>query len=173
MKKLLVLILLVFTATILTGCSSYYNAEQVDEQILVLNNKIEELKIEVEELKPTPQEEFMTYLLAQSNDVVFINMSEEYSEDVDAYGYSKTYVYKIEKETTFKIEIIVDNDLEFTWYSNYLNDEGTAKTVRPSLFNTAKSFTITIKEGYFIFDFESWDEYSNSVVTFIVEKVGE
>ena len=155
MKKLLVLVLIVFTAI---------------TQFLVLNNKIEELKVEVEKLQPTKEEEFIGYLLLQTSNIVFINLGEEYSEDVDAFGFSKIYVYKVEEETTFKIEIIVDNDLDFTWYINYLDDEGHTETLKPSLFNKSKSFTITIEEGYLIFDFESWDAYNNSVVTFIVGK---
>ena len=96
MKKLLVLVLIVFTAI---------------TQFLVLNNKIEELKVEVEKLQPTKEEEFIGYLLLQTSNIVFINLGEEYSEDVDAYGLSKTYVYKVEEETTFKIEIIVEEYL--------------------------------------------------------------
>lgn len=166
MKKFLVLIVLLLSLVVLVGCTDdYYKKEEVDA---LIEERVSDLEQQIEALKLSPVEKFLFYLLANSEEIVFINIGEEYSETVNAYGYSKTYVYKVDSTTTFQISLVVDNNLEFTWYSNYAQDEGTTEELRPSLFGVSKKFNITVTEGYLVFDFESWDSSKNSTVTFIL-----
>lgn len=189
MKKILVLLIALF-ALALTSCmeaedyyvksdidsmlAETYSQEEVDallaEQAQEYESKNRLLSDEIEALQPSQADRFISYWLEGSFELHFIELNTEYTETVEAYGYSRAYVYEVNEPATLEIAIYVDNDLEFTWYSDYASndDVGTTVNVTPSLFGGSRIYTIEANNDYVVIEFESWDEYADSTVSFML-----
>jgi uncharacterized protein YxeA len=184
MKKiLLVTLLFAFTFT-LSGCvateedlENYYTQEEVDELIAEeIKQELHDFEVsrdyqtQIDDLQPDVYDRFFNYMLS-SSDYVFIELNTEYSETVEAYGYSKTYIYEVNETTDFKIRIVLDNDLEFTYYTNYANGDYELIELTPNLFNSQKTYEFTIQEGFLVIEFESWADIEDSTITFMLSVV--
>jgi hypothetical protein len=150
--------------------NDYYTKSEVEE---LINQELHDFEVskdyqtQIDNLQPDIYDRFFNYMLS-SSDYVFIELNTEYNETVEAYGYSKTYIYEVNETTDFKIRIVLDNDLEFTYYTDYANDDYELIELSPNLFNSQKTYEFTIQEGFLVIEFESWDEEEDSTITFML-----
>jgi hypothetical protein len=188
MKKLLLIVTLLLTFT-LTGCNSFYSQDEVDLMLEESNQEfettieglydlyieenaqnIEELQLQIEELQPTQVQRFMNEMMEYAitdGSMVFMELSVNYPEQVEAYGYSATYVYEALEEMDLIITITVDNDLEFCYYPDGYIDE----PICEDLIEGTETFNVSINQGFFVLEFESWDEVDDSnLVIMILEE---
>ena len=161
MKKILSLAILIVAVISLSACSGdkeYYTKEEVDKL--------------VNDLKFTDIQQFLLDSLEYVGEYEFIELNTEYNDTVEAFEISKIYIYKVEEETTFKIKIKVDNDLEmvFSQFSLYAQQENGYEELKPSLSNVYRTYTTVVEEGYLIIELESYDMEKDSEYWFVVEE---
>jgi hypothetical protein len=113
-------------------------------------------------------DKFITYLFSADDSFTFIELNTDYTETIEAYGYSKTYVYEVVEPGTYEISIYVDNELDFNWYSDYFNDENESKTVTHSFFGSARVYTYEVTNNYIVIEFESFDIDNPSELSFML-----
>lgn len=202
MKKIMSIILLCVIALMIIGCDGEtttlpYNQEEINSMLSVQEQRIAELEVDndylneqrleafdvivgmkkdIDELQPTQTDRFLSYMFENGEMFVFINLYTDYTEVVEAYGYSKTYIYEVTstEPVTYELYTYVDNDLEMRWYSDYANDiYETIELSKPFIYGPKVYTFEDVTSQYIIIEFESWDEYEDSEVTFRLNVVAE
>ncbi len=194
MRKLAIIIAIIIAGFTLTGCEAIEDSV-LQEQINAVGLRLDELEIPTEEApidyytieeldailvlhEPSQVERWMDEMLFQlisDGDVVFVELDSTIVYEVEAYGYSPTYIYEVVEPMTLQFTIYVDNDLEFCYYPETMFGDTTTvctELAPDSLFNDGDYvFMVDLEPGFFEFDFESWDESNPSIFNLTINEV--
>ena len=186
MKKILMVVLVLLFTFTLTGCDSFYSQEEVDVLIEESNKEFEttieglydlyieeneqdiaELQEKVDALQPTQVQRFMNDIMEYAitdGSLVFINLGTAYTGVVESYGYSDTYVYEALEPIDLIISVMIDNDLDFCYYPDGYFEDGECY----ELSEGTEIYNVSIEAGFFVLDFESWDEVNDSGFVIVI-----
>ena len=137
---------------------------------------IDDLEDQVADLQPNQLERFMyDMMLGAMTDgsIQFMELDRVYTETVNPYGYSATYIYEVLVPTTYIISTEVDNDLEFCYYVDGLMGDEVSEDLKPTtIFHDGLyQYTLELQPGFFAMDFESWDGEESSTLTILIQEV--
>ena len=166
MKKLLALLIAFMFVFVLVGCDTETTVDTNKLAIEVLQEQNIALQEQINDLQPTQYDRFLEYLFASDGGFIFIELDIEYTEVVDAYGWSDTYVFETNGITDYELSVLVDNDLELKIYTDFASgDYDSFNLVKPLFGTSPKKFTVECYSEFLIIEFESWDNYVDSTVT--------